>query len=125
MFLLATLACEHRSTTLPQQALTPAQTGGPIPKEDQAMFEVINILKNLKPGMTRADLEQYFRQDGGIQGPNPQRYVYRAYIGIKIDIEFDFDAGSNQSNPKTDYWSNPKDRIKTISKPYLQPMYMD
>jgi len=64
--------------------------------------------------MTRADLLKVFEMDGGLQSVPATRYVLRGTTLIKVDVEFEKPINSNDEL-----------KIKSISKPYLEPFFMD
>ena len=58
---------------------------------------------NLHTGMTRAELEQHFRPDGGLSFPPVQVYVFKDCPMIKVEIRFekltvasDYDKAENK-----------------------------
>jgi hypothetical protein len=69
---------------------------------------------SVKAGMTRADLLKVFDMDGGLQSVPATRYVLRGTTLIKVDVEFEKPISSNDEL-----------KIKSISKPYLEPFFMD
>lgn len=95
-------------------------------------FEAISI----KEGMTRADLVKIFRMDGGLQPFLPTRYVLKSSSVIKVDVEFDVPEGSklipedlrfemDYLKEGFRYISNDKLKIKSISRPYVEPFSFD
>lgn len=91
---------------------------------------------SIKEGMTRADLLKVFRMDGGLQLMLPTRYVLNNSNLIKVDVEFDVPVGSKivpedlrygrqDSEAGFQFVSNDKLKIKRISKPYVEPLYVD
>ena len=50
--------------------------------------EALASFERIKPGAKRADLEDAFRLDGGIQFASQSRYVFRKCQYIKFDVEF-------------------------------------
>ena len=107
-------------------------------------FEALSI----KEGMTRAELLEVFRMDGGLQAFLPTRYVLRSSNFIKVDVEFEVPAGvtgtvvpedlrdemaaiardsAGTSGTKRKYQlvANEKLKIKTISKPYVEQFNYD
>lgn len=96
---------------------------------------------SVKAGMTRADLMKLFRADGGLQLILPTRYVLKSSDMIKVDVEFDVPEGVNSkivpedetmiplivTSPTDKYQvvPNEKLKIKSISKPYLEPFAVD
>jgi hypothetical protein len=84
----------------------------------KGILHVIQIVNRIKPGMTRADVENEFRGDGGINSFSNQRFVYRKCSYIKIDVEFKLIKKDNKL-------FNQNDIIIKLSKPYLEPSYID
>jgi hypothetical protein len=65
--------------------------------------------------MTRRELLTLFREDGGLQSMKTERYVYKECPIIKVDVTFTL----------IDTREHLKDRIKSISKPYLESPFFD
>ena len=74
---------------------------------------------SIKEGMTVADLQKVFTEDGGIQSLPSRRYILKSCMWIKIDVEFDIPQGDKQ------FPSGANVRIKKVSKPYLEQMILD
>lgn len=99
--------------------------------------------------MSRADLLKLFEMDGGLQLMLPERYVLKSCTMIKVDIKFDIpnetkntiipeDLRFEMASPTVDLEGKPsstkkdlqfvpdeKLKIKTVSRPYLEPEVMD
>ncbi len=75
----------------------------------------------MRPGMTKADLLKVFTEDGGLQRIQRRRFVLRSCHLIKVEIDFDVPEGTPLSAIPPDN----ELRIKSISRPYLEPMYAD
>lgn len=100
-----------------------AQT--PRPADENAkhyiwLTERLQEAESIKPGMTEADLLKVFTPDGGLQHFQPQRFVLRSCTLIKVDVMFDLPEGTYSTNLHGNEL-----KIKSVSKPYLEPMYMD
>ena len=91
---------------------------------------------SIKEGMTRADLLKVFTMDGGIQLLLPTRYVLKSSNLIKVDVEFDVPVGNRiipedlrfgrrDSEAGLQFVSNDMLKIKRISKPYVEPAFID
>jgi hypothetical protein len=98
---------------------------------------------SIKARMTRAQLMKLFRADGGLQLILPTRYVLKSSDMIKVDVEFDVPEGVNSKIMPEDeaevdrsgsrqlqkegyrVISDEKLKIKSISKPYLEPFDLD
>jgi len=72
-------------------------------------------IQAIKVGMTRKDLLTLFQEDGGLQFMKGERYVYKRCPLIKVDVTFVADSEADHS----------KDKIKSISKPYLEDPFYD
>ena len=102
-----------------------AQYKTPADEEQQHYVWLVGRLQEtyrIKAGMSKADLLKVFTQDGGLMSLWPQqRYVLRSCNLIKVDVEFDVPRGT----ASTDLPPDTELKIKSISKPYLEPMFMD
>ena len=91
-------------------------------------------IASLRPGMTRAQVEKHFAQDGGLSTAEHQQYfVSRTIIGEKVVmVELSFqpagipDAVYADAKLATKWWSTHKwegntdrDILRGISKPFL------
>jgi len=76
---------------------------------EQALASVDNI----KPGMTRADIEKNFVMDGGLDFGLTSIYTYKECPLIKIRVDFSTGTPGGGSD-------SPKDIVKSVSKPYLE-----
>ena len=83
------------------------------------IVEAIEATTKLTPGMVRADVEKEFAEDGGMFFREHGRYTYRKCGYIKIDVEFSIEGGTETPVP------SPKDRIKKVSRPYLEYPFKD
>ncbi|MCH8044489.1 MAG: hypothetical protein IID44_12290 [Planctomycetes bacterium] len=77
-------------------------------------------MQTIKPGMTRGDLLKVFKEEGGISTRTQQRYVYHGCRYIKVNVTFDA-VGS----PEDKLTPLPEDRIRKISKPFLEWSIID
>ncbi len=84
------------------------------------LSERLQEAESVKPGMTGADLLKVFTHDGGLQHFQPQAFVMRSCTLIKVDVMFDLPQDASKTKLRLEEL-----RIKSISKPYLEPMYMD
>lgn len=94
----------------------------PAPESCCSIVEqAIAAANAVEPGMTRAEVEKEFVEDGGAQFfGQPTRYVYRRCTQIKIDVDFAVPGPA-----KSPGVPNPQDRVKSVSRPYLEYMFMD
>jgi hypothetical protein len=101
-----------------------AQYRTPSDEEQQRYAWLVDRLREtyrIKPGMSKADLLKVFTEDGGLTTLWPQRYVLRSCHLIKVDVEFDVPRGTSS----TDLPPDTELKIRSVSKPYLEPMFMD
>jgi hypothetical protein len=102
------------SLVVSAQANERAQSG-----DDQAYLQWLSkslaSVQTIKVGMRRLDLLTLFKEDGGLQSMKTQRYVYKPCPIIKVDVTFSATATNDHLN----------DRIKSISKPYLESQFFD
>ncbi len=99
---------------------------GRVPAEEEQKHDAWLITKleevfSIRPGMTKADLLRVFEHDGGLQNTWPQRFVLRSCHLIKVDVEFNVPEGMAPAS----YPPDNELKIKSISKPYLEPMDKD
>lgn len=117
----------------------------PERSHDDWLHEKYLQATSVKEGMTRADLLKLFVMDGGIQPGVPTRYVLKSSRMIKVDVEFDVpdavrgqfvtedgaatpaDASKSKTSPRGGFQVTPDEqlKIKSISRPYLEPFYTD
>ena len=83
------------------------------------VVQAIEATNRLKPGMLRAEVEKDFREDGGLFFRETGRYTFRTCGYIKIDVEFSLEGGKGTPTP------SPNDRIKKVSRPYLEYPFRD
>jgi len=98
----------------------PADTSGQSRQAPEEFIkQALKTVGELKIGDTRANLERYFRSDGGMQYSKPERYVYKKCPFIKIDVEFSLKRGNS--------WPtlSPEDTLISVSKPYLEYPFYD
>ncbi len=85
-------------------------------------------LNEIKPGMTRAEIEKRVQMDGGIQDLvtvrylHPECYLHPEYECFKINVEFSVKrnpANQNRIVP------SPDDKAVTVSKPYIENPDLD
>lgn len=94
--------------------LLPADFAHSSPPQSPGCEVVERALKaalDLTAGMSRADVEKYFKEDGGGQSNMQGRFVYRECGLIKIDVEFEV---RNERGFSRD------DKVVKVSRPYLE-----
>ncbi len=111
---------------------TTARTGKPVEifsigsgqeidnEHTQWIENVLQWTLRIRPGMTRKELLKVFTEEGGISSRDQRRYVLRRCPYIKVDVEFSISPrDSDQLTEK------PGDKIRRISKPYLEFSILD
>lgn len=73
----------------------------------QWVGSVLAWIDTIKPGMTRSDLLNVFTTEGGLSTRTHRTYVLKQCGMIKVDVEFSISG------------SEAEDKIRQISKPYL------
>ena len=88
--------------------------------------ESLQEIETIKVGNTRADLLEIFTTEGGISTALNRKFVYRKCSYIKVDVEFEAvgRAERNADGRVTSVEDN-RDKIKSISKPYLEWSIID
>ena len=88
--------------------------------------ESIQEINTLKVGDARANLLKIFTIEGGISTALKQTFVYRKCPYIKVDVEFE-PIGRPERNTEGRITSveDNRDKIKFISKPYLEFSVVD
>ena len=86
----------------------------------QWIASALRSIQAVKVGMTRSELMTIFTTEGGLEfrraTTSRRTYVYRLCRYIKVDVTLAI------SNPDQD---SPTDKIKEISKPYLEWTIVD
>jgi hypothetical protein len=75
---------------------------------------------SIQPGMTRAELNKVFLEDGGLQTNPPSRYALKSCYLIQIEVKFDKASGAANGSGADD-----EIKIIEVSKPYLEHMTLD
>jgi hypothetical protein len=75
----------------------------------------IDAVNKIKKDMLRSDVEKEFRLEGGLFSRNQTFYVYKNCPFIKIKVAFELDPSY-----KDFVTGSPKDRVLSVSKPYLE-----
>jgi|ERR1700735_31075 len=68
---------------------------------------------NIKIGMTRREIEEHWRIDGGVQFRDETRYTYPKCGFIRVDVSFTLAAPADQVE------DSPDDVVSEVSKTYL------
>ena len=97
---------------------------GEKPKTDHDCCSIVTsalqAVDHIKKGMSRAEVEKEFRTEGGLFTREETFYVYRKCPLIKIKVTFERDPSY-----KDFATGSPKDRVLSVSQPYLQYPVMD
>lgn len=84
--------------------------------------EALKDVRQLKPGMTRREVEHKFELDGGAMPIDQNRYLYKKCGFIKVVIDFKL---AHKFKPGQFPESSPDDVIIKVSKPDLELPDMD
>lgn len=87
----------------------PAPGAGACAMVQQALADS----RRVAPGVSREEVEKYFKNDGGLQFPPHTRYTYRQCDYIKLEVDFD-----PAPSPGKDFTS-PDDKVKNVSKLFI------
>jgi hypothetical protein len=101
-------------------AITSASKSQPADEHTEWIARSLKEIETVKVGMTRADLQRVFKEEGGLSTRTWRRYVYRDCPYIKVDVEFE-PVGEPQNRTSQD----PGDKITKISKPFLEWSILD
>ncbi len=83
-------------------------------------------MKTIEVGKTRADLLEVFTTEGGISTGLRRTYVYRKCPYIKVDVEFEaVGRPARDVEGRVTLGEDNRDKIKSISKPYLELSNVD
>lgn len=79
---------------------------------------VMRAIDAIKPGMTREEMKEVLREEGGLSTRTDRTYVYKQCPLIKVKVVFT----PTDADPGTE---NPEDKVLSISRPYLEYSVMD
>ncbi len=83
-------------------------------------------MKTIEVGKTRADLLKVFTTEGGLSTGLRRTYVYRKCPYIKVDVQFEaVGRPARDADGRVTLEESDKDKIKSISKPYLEWSVVD
>ena len=85
------------------------------PEHTEWVAILLRDMEAIKPGMAREDLLKVFRVEGGLSTREQRTYVCRKCPYIKVDVTFE--AVGTLDDKLREY---AKDKITTISKPFLE-----
>jgi hypothetical protein len=90
-----------------------AEAGG-RPYLEKWVLKSLGEMKKVKAGMTRGDLLKVFAEEGGLSTRTQRTYVYRECRYFKVDVKFE-----PVGNVENRLAESPEDKIKEISRPYI------
>ena len=93
-----------------------------IPNTVEVTGPCLKNFEAITNGMTRAEVEQRLKMDGGKQGISPVRFIDPGCPGFKIKVEFDTKQNPNDLNRAV---RANDDKVIHVSRPYLEPPFMD
>lgn len=80
-----------------------------------AVIRALDAVGHIKEGITRADVEKEFTQDGGLFSRGETIYTFKLCPYIKVKVKYTLDA---------DYPGfadgSPRDVVQSTSKPYIE-----
>jgi hypothetical protein len=101
-----------------------AQSASPQPcvqDHDAWLADLLRKMDAIKPGMTRAELLQVFRTEGGLSTGLRRTFVSRDCPQVKVDVEFKPVTGADSFYNRVVFSvEDNRDVIVKVSKPYLQ-----
>ncbi len=89
-------------------------------RQDRCAISQFRLALGIQPGMTRSDLLEVFTMEGGLSNRLRQTYVLKGCEIIHVDVTYS--PISNETDHLTEM---PRDKIDTISKPYLDTFHAD
>jgi len=98
----------------------PSSASSQMETHQEWIAKSLKEIETVKVGMTRAELMKVFSTEGGLSTRTQQRFVYRECPYIKVDVEFEA-----VGEPKNQTLLQPEDKIKKISKPFLEWSIID
>jgi hypothetical protein len=98
----------------PQQSIDENQSPG-----CKMVQDALRESRAIKVGMTRRDLQEHWRLDGGTSIREESRYVYLKCEYIRVDLKFKL------AEPVHAMEDLPDDTVTEVSRPYLDYPTMD
>jgi hypothetical protein len=88
--------------------------------------QTLERIQTIKPGMTRKDLVALFRMQGGIHQGLNSTFVSWDCQYFKVDVQFEAAIPPRRDREGRTWWQeSEKDRIISISRPYLGWLIID
>jgi hypothetical protein len=98
-----------------------ADVSDPPPPCADTMRRVLGDFARIAPGVTtKADLQRFLHLDGGIASARTMRFVHPLCSYCKVEVTFNAIRDSEGRMVGSD-----SDVVVQVSKPYLEPMFMD
>lgn len=115
------------SVTASSGAPTVAQDRDPVSAAHvEWVAQSLREMENVKPGMTRGDLLEVFRGEGGFFNGLRRTYAYRRCPYFKVHVEFEpVGRSARDEEGRITLVEAEHDVIKSISRPYLQWSIID
>ncbi|MEO7402035.1 MAG: hypothetical protein ABIU95_00025 [Burkholderiales bacterium] len=85
------------------------------PEYTQWITDSLLEMQSIKRGMTRADLQQVFQEEGGLSTRTERRYAYRDCPSIKVNVSFEPVESLDDK-----HINHPADKIRNVSQPFLE-----
>lgn len=82
----------------------------------------LSDFRQIKPGMTRAEIEKRMHIDGGFQGYVTVRYFHPECSYFKIDVDFSVKQDQGKQGQIV---SSADDKAMKVSKPYIENPQFD
>jgi hypothetical protein len=93
-----------------------------FPKNLEFSGDYFNSFESITNGMSRAEVEQRLRMDGGLQTASPVRFLDPRCPGFKILVEFEFQRAAAHQNRAI---QSGNDKVIKVSSPYREPPFTD
>jgi hypothetical protein len=121
-FILAILLCTL-ALIVSAQSLRDSQKSE---ENTKWVSDSLREMKTIEVGKTRADLLKVFTTEGGLSAGLNRTYVYRKCPYIKVDVEFEaIGRTARDAEGRVTLKEDDRDKIKSISKPYLELSIVD
>ena len=90
-------------------------------EQTQWVMKCMDDFQDIKIGMTREEVKRMLPMDAGLQSPVVVRFYHPECAYFKVDIEFSVKRNSSDQNRVV---SSMKDRVVSVSKPYIQGVFI-
>lgn len=103
-------------------ASSAAEVADPPPACAATIERVLSDFARIAPGVTtRADLRRLLHRDGGIFNARTMRFVHPLCSYCKVQVTFKPQSSLDDGAPL----GTDSDPVLEVSKPYLEPMFID